>query len=90
MPDVRSLIDTAQKRGLNLFVVDGRVKVQAPQDLDGETKALLEELREHREEIRSILAQAGPPCWNCGQNMTEATDIYNEPVFVCWHCAKWA
>ena len=58
MPDVRSLIETAQTKGLRLFLADGKVKVQAPQSLDGDTNALIEELRGHREEVKSILAEA--------------------------------
>ncbi len=60
MPDVRSLIETAQTRGLILFLEEGRVKVKAPQELDPETQALIQELREHKEEIRSELAEEDP------------------------------
>ena len=55
MPDIGSLIESAQARGLKLFLAEGKVKVQAPQALDGDAKALLEELREHREEVKSFL-----------------------------------
>jgi len=55
MPDVQSLIETAQARGLRLFLAEGKVKVQAPQSLDEKAKALIEELREHKEEIKSVL-----------------------------------
>ncbi len=58
MPDVRSLIETAQTKGLRLFLKEGRVKVQAPSRLDGDMKALIEKLREHREQIKSILTTA--------------------------------
>jgi len=90
VPDVRSLIETANKKGLTLFLVEDKVKVKAPQELDPETQALIQELRSHKEEIRSMLAQAAPPCWNCGATMTEARDIYGEAVPACWGCAKWA
>ena len=90
MPDVRSLIETAQTRGLILFLEEGRVKIKAPQELDPESQALIQELRSHRDEIKSLLSQAGPPCWNCGATMTEARDIYGEAVSACWSCAKWA
>jgi len=88
MPDVRSLIETAQTRGLILFLEEGRVKVKASQELDPEAKALIQELREHKEQVRRILAY--PPCWDCGATTTETQDIYGEMVFVCWSCAKWA
>lgn len=55
MPDVRALIESAQVRGLRLFLAEGKVRVRAPQALDGCTKALIEELREHKEEIKSVL-----------------------------------
>jgi len=89
MPDVRTLIGTAQTRGLILFLEEGRVKVQAPHNLDAEAQALIQELREHREEIKSLLSDA-PPCWNCNQPMTKTTDIYGSPWWACWSCAKWA
>ena len=55
MPDVRALIESAQVRGLRLFLDGDRVKVKAPQSLDENAKALIEELREHKEEIKSVL-----------------------------------
>ncbi len=58
MPTVRSLIETAQTKGLRLFLADGKGKVQAPQSLDENAKALIEELRGHREEIKAILTTA--------------------------------
>ena len=60
MPDIGSLIESAQARGLRLFLDDGKVKVQAPQALDGDTKALLQELREHREEVKFFLNEENP------------------------------
>ena len=88
MPDVRTLIDSAQGKGLSLFLEGDKVKIRAPHTLDRETKALIQELREHKEQVRRILAT--PPCWNCDKTMTKDTDIYGETVFVCWSCATWA
>lgn len=90
MPDVRSLIESAGARGLRLFLAEGKVKVRAPQTLDGDAKALLQELREHREEIKALLSQPGCPCWNCGQPMSEARTVFGDEVWVCWLCAKTA
>ncbi len=90
MPDVQSLIESAEARGLRLFLADGKVRVEAPQTLDGDMKALIEELKEHREEIKALLSQAGCPCWNCGQPMSEAKTIYGDEVWACWSCAKTA
>ncbi len=55
MPDVRTLIESANARGLTLFLADGKVQVKAPQDLDADTKAILRELREHKEEVESFM-----------------------------------
>ena len=90
MPDVQSLIESAEARGLSLFLTDGKVQVRAPQALDGDTKAFIEELRQHREEIKALLSQCGIPCWNCGQPMSEAQTIYGDDVWACWSCAKTA
>jgi len=60
MPDVQSLIESAEARGLSLFLADGKVKVRAPQALDGDAKAILQELREHKEEVESFLNEEDP------------------------------
>ncbi len=60
MPDVQSLIESARAKGLRLSLADGKVKVQAPQALDGNAKALLQELREHREEVKKFLNESDP------------------------------
>ena len=56
MSDVRSLIESAQERGLGFSLVDDRVQVRAPRELDGDTKALIAELREIRDEVKAVLA----------------------------------
>ena len=61
MPDVQSLIESAEARGLRLFLADGKVQVGAPQALDGDTKAILRELRERKEEILEALATVEEP-----------------------------
>ena len=60
MADVGSLIQSAQSRGLRLFLESGKVKIRAPQSLDRDTQAFIGELREHKEEIKSILGQDDP------------------------------
>ena len=57
MPDARALIQSAQVRGLRLFLDGDKVKVEAPYSLDGDTKALIEELREQKEQVKSILVE---------------------------------
>ena len=85
--DIRTLVDIATARGV-VFKLDGdRIKVEAGAEPDSETKALLEALRSHKQEVRRILA---PPCWNCGAAMTRIRDIYGKPWWACWECAKTA
>jgi len=84
--DARALIETLRNRGVDLRVNGDRIRVEAPQEPDGDTKALLAELREHREEVKAILI-VPPPCWNCGAIMTETTDIYGRRWWTCWECA---
>ncbi|MDZ4342590.1 MAG: hypothetical protein U1E51_09185 [Candidatus Binatia bacterium] len=84
--DIRTLVDTAKARGV-VFKIDGdRIKVEARTEPDGETKALLESLRDHKDELRSVLA--APDCWNCGATMTRTKDITGKPWWACWKCAK--
>lgn len=84
--DARSLVQTLKRRGLSLWVEGDRIKVEAPEEPDFETKALVEQIRAYKDEVRAILAV--PACWNCGATMTEAQDIYGEEVWACWSCAK--
>lgn len=86
--DARSLIETLKGRGLSLYLEGERIKVEAPQEPNPETKALVDELRLYREEVKALLA--APPCWNCGAIMTPTEDIYGKSVFACWSCARWA
>jgi hypothetical protein len=86
--DIRALVDSAKAKGLSFYLDGDRIKVEAHDEPDKETKALLEQLRGHREELKRILA--APPCSHCGATMTESRDIYKEPVWLCWACAKWA
>jgi len=87
MSDIRSLIETAQTRGLRIFLSEGKVKIQTPQSLDENAKALIEQLREHREEIKALLSQPTLPCWNCGAKVAETIDIYGRSWWKCWECA---
>jgi hypothetical protein len=84
--DIRALMDTAKTKGLTFHVDGDRIKVEAASEPDSETKALLDRLRGHRDELRRILL--APPCWNCGAIMSPTEDIYGNSVFACWNCAK--
>ena len=86
--DARVLIETLQNRGLTISLAGDRVRVESPQEPDEDTKFLLQELREHREEVKSLLSRVAPPCWSCGQPMSKTKTIYGDEVMVCWWCAK--
>jgi len=58
--DARVLIETLQSRGLNVSLARDKVRVEAPQEPDVDTKVLLQELREHREEVKSFLNGEDP------------------------------
>ncbi len=55
--DARSLIETLKARGLTLRVNGDRIRVEAPQEPDSETKALLDEMRQHKKEVLEALTQ---------------------------------
>jgi len=82
--DARNLIETLKARGLNLRVNGDRIRVEAPQEPDSETKALLDEVRRHQDEIKAILM--APLCWNCGQAMVPITDINGKDIHYCQAC----
>jgi hypothetical protein len=84
--ELRTLIDTAKAKGLTFRVDGDRIRIEAASEPDSETKALLEMLRTHRDELRSILS-APPPCWNCGATMTKTADVSGRTWWVCWECA---
>ena len=58
--DARNLIKTLKRRGLNLWVDGDRIRIAAPQEPDRETKALLDELRQHKAEVIEALIQEDP------------------------------
>jgi hypothetical protein len=84
--DIRTLVDSAKARGLSFNLDGDRIRVQASNEPDAETKALLEELRRHREEVRAFLE--APACWLCGAVTTETKNIYGKTVWACWSCAR--
>jgi len=58
--DARVLIETLQSRGLSVTLARDKIRVEAPQEPDEDTKALLQELREYREEVKSFLNEEDP------------------------------
>ena len=83
--DAKLLIETLKTRGVELRVNGDGIQAEASQEPDPGTKALLDEVRQHREEVKVILA--APPCWNCGAEMAETIDIYGRSWWKCWECA---
>jgi len=83
--ELRALIDTAKARGLTFRVDGDRIRIEAASEPDGDTMALLEALRSHREELRRILI--APSCGNCGATMTMTEDIFGKSWWACWECA---
>ena len=79
------MIETLKTRGVELRVNGDGIQAEAPQEPDPDTKALLDEVRQHREEVKVILA--APHCWNCGAEMAETIDIYGRSWWKCWECA---
>ncbi len=85
--DIRNVIETVKARGVSLRLEGDRIKLEAPAEPDAATKALLEGLRDHRDELRVYLA--APACWNCGALATPVSLIdTREKIWVCWECAK--
>ena len=59
--DAKSLIETLKARGLSLRVEGDHIRVEALQEPDSETKALVDEIREHKAEVLEALAQETTP-----------------------------
>ena len=86
--EIRTLVDIAKARGVT-FKIDGdRIVVEARAEPDGETTALLENLRSHRDGLRLYLI--APICGICGAVGNNERDIYGQLHWVCWGCAKTA
>ena len=84
--DARSLIETLKIRGIRISLAGNKVRIEAPQEPDSETKAIIEALRDHREEVKSILRT--PACYECGELMTGTKDIFEKEWWACWRCAR--
>ena len=60
MSRLAALIDDIRLRGFNVRLIDGRIKIQGPTAPDTETEKMLDELRLHKEEVKSILTEDDP------------------------------
>lgn len=54
------LLERAKESGLTVFLEDGRVQVKAAQKPQGEARALINELRQHKQEVLEALTQEDP------------------------------
>jgi len=88
MNQIQTLIEQIKQRGFQIVADGDRIRVRGSNPPDSETWALIEKLRQHRDEIKPLLV--APPCQICGATMTEATDIYGRELWVCWECARTA
>jgi len=57
---VWELLERAKANGLAVSLEGGKLKVRAPQEPRGETRALVEELRQHKAKILEALAEDDP------------------------------
>ncbi len=60
MTQIQTLLERLQGRGFSVHLGDGRVQIRGENIPDEETKALIHELREHREEVRQALGSNDP------------------------------
>jgi hypothetical protein len=87
--DIKNVIETVSARGVSFRLDGDQILVQAPTEPDDSTKALIDRLRDHRDEVRQLLI--APVCWQCGALMTALSLIENrQQIWVCWACAKLA
>jgi len=59
--NVQELLERARLNSLTVFLKDGKLKVVAPQEPGSEAKALIQELRQHKEEILEALNPEDDP-----------------------------
>ncbi len=90
---VQQLLEQAKVKGLTVFLGDGQLKVRPAQEPEGEARALVEELRQRKQEVLKALtpevtpeAITPPSCWNCGQRMAPITDINGKATHYCPAC----
>ena len=58
--DAKLLIERLKTRGVELRVNGDGIQAKAPQEPDSDTRALLDEIPQHREEIKIILSANTP------------------------------
>ena len=93
MIEIQILLERLQERGFSVHLGDGRVQIRGENIPDEETKALIHELREHREEVKTLLA--GKPLTGDTQGVTAADVLRifggglvieeNKPL-ICLYC----
>ena len=88
MNQIQALIEQIKQRGFQIVADGDRIRVRGSNPPDSETRVLIEKLRQHRDEIKLLLAAS--PCQICGATMTETTDIFGRELWTCWGCARTA
>src|SRR5262245_60186441 len=57
MNSVALLLDQIRMRGFSLQIVNAKIRIQGPKQPDGESLALLNELRQRREQVKAFLTE---------------------------------
>ena len=58
--NVQALLEQAKANGLTLSLKDGKLKVAAAQEPEGEVKSLIQDLKKHRIEVLKALGENDP------------------------------
>jgi len=95
MIEIQALLDRLQERGYSVHLGDGKVQIRGENIPDEITKALIHELREHREEVKALLT--GNPLTDDTPGVTAADVlrvfcgglvIQEDKPISCRHCDK--
>ncbi len=82
--DAKSLIETLRARGLTLRVDGDHIQVEAPQEPDRETKALVDEMHEHKAEILEVLTRETLPEVVASSILAEHTTVEATQILAFW------
>ena len=93
MIEIQTLLERLQERGFSVHLGDGKVQIRGENIPDEVTKALIHELREHREEVKALLT--GNPLPGDTQGVT-AADVLRVvggglvigESLICRHCSE--
>ncbi len=91
--DAKNLIETLKARGVELRVNGDGIQAEASQEPDSDTQALLDEVRQHREEVKALLADSLLPDDTPGVTAADVLRVFggglvieeNKPL-ICLYC----